>query len=184
MLVEELQPHPEVPPEATEQTPPWHWLPEAHCARPPCAAPSTATQCPCEPATSHAKHWLAQTDSQHVPSTQWPWAHSPSPAQTIPSANAATHIPKWQTFPAAQSPSELHLVAQTSPAQANGAHGVVIKSGHPPEPSQYAPKVATPNAQLAALHRVLPSAGVQTLAFTPSQAAEQAPDPAQSALAP
>jgi hypothetical protein len=61
-------------------------LPEQAARAPPlrCAVPSTATQVPTLPPTSHAWHWPVHAVLQQTPSTQLPLAHSLAAAQLVP----------------------------------------------------------------------------------------------------
>ena len=104
--------------------------PVSHAVRLPCGAPTTATQVPFEPATSHASHWPSHARSQQRPSTHAPEPHSlavaqlapfrllhvPVSPQVLPASHdeVAQHTPSTQNIPAAQSLTVVHGTARAT----------------------------------------------------------------------
>jgi hypothetical protein len=134
------------------QAPPQAEPSEAHCGRPLTGAPTTGEQVPVSTPRLHASHWPVQPVSQQTPSTQWPFAHWFEPEQVAPSARSAVQTPAEHQKPLVQSASRVQPLAQAVGPHRFGAQGWVCGAGQRPDPSQLAPRVATPPVQLASRH--------------------------------
>jgi hypothetical protein len=104
-------------------------------------------------AVLHAWQLSPQVESQHTPSTQYPFAHSLTSVHDSPSPFlvAQVLVVRLQYASLEQSVSAAHDVLHASVSQAYGAQGLGVAL-HPPPPSQVLP-VTVP-----AVHDVAPQA--------------------------
>lgn len=91
----------------------------------------TGEQVPAEPCTPHDSQAPVQAVSQHRPSTQWPEAQSPGPAQAVPGGLAGSHVPPLHLYPVAQPSAPAHWVGQVpaAPSQVYSLQAPCVPAG-------------------------------------------------------